>query len=288
MIDQSENYKRMQQELMRQIALTKKNKEILQNTLKQWQQQLKAGIIDINTYSRSVQEFLQGKGAKEWQGIYDAHLKKCNEALMYYTKKSNEEESSEETKGNMWSKIGIVGVVLIIFFTFLTLTDNNLTGFFVLNEGEGRIVYEDGFSTEGIRWSEIKGDSLYERCLQVTSEEEFTATKIIGKVTRASEGGDLEYLLRTDKGNEPGEVIKSCEVEDYKEVWKSCTITDLARQKGVYWACASETEGTKDQTYFTIAYRIGGERRTALWTGKDWQRLDRSSYTMKVQFMSNE
>ena len=273
---------------MRNIQVTMKNKVLLQETLKMLQDQLKQGTIDATTYSRNVQQFLQGKTASEWQRTYDEYIKKCNQALVYYAEKSSEGDAFEEIKGSAWSKVGIVAAALIVFFTFVTLSDTNLTGFFLLDGEEGRIVYEDGFSTEGIRWSEIKGDSLYERCLQVTSEEEFTAAKIIGKVTSASEGGDLEYLLRTDKGNEPGDVINSCKVKDYKDVWKSCTITEIVPQKGVYWACASETEGTKDQTYFTIAYRIGGERRTALWTGKNWQGLDRSSYTIKVQFMSNE
>lgn len=288
MNDQLQRYKKMQQELMRQIQVTMQNKALLQNTLKEWQEQLKQGAVDATAYARNVQQFLQGRTANEWNQTYDNHIKKCNQALVSYAEKINEFESIDESKGSIWSKVGIVAVALVIFFTFLTVSDTNLTGFFLFNEGDGRVVYEEGFASEGIRWSEIKGNRFYERCLQVKSEAEFTAAKVIAKVTRASEEGGLVYTLRKNKGNEPGDEVGHCKVDEYGELWKSCVIRDIAPQKGDYWVCASHPEGKKDQTYFTIAYRIGGDRRTALWTGQSWQKLDRSSYTIKVQFMNNE
>ncbi|GEM_PF-6133116 len=288
MNEKLEQYKGLQQELMRQIQVTMKNKALLQDTLKMWQEQLKYGSIDAATYTRNIQQFLQGRTANEWQQTYDNHIKKCNQGIVYYTEKINEVESPEEVRGSVWSKVGIVAVVLLIFFTFLTFSNTNLTGFFLLNEGDGRVVHEDGFASEGIRWAEIKGNRFYERCLQIKSEADFTAAKVTAKATRASEEGDLVYTLHKNKGNEPGDEVGSCKVNDYEELWKSCTIKDIVPQKGEYWICAGHPEGKKDQTYFTIAYRIGGDRRTALWTGQSWQKLDRSSYTIKVQFMNNE
>ncbi len=288
MNEQLQRYKEAQQELMRQIQTTMKNKALLQNTLKEWQEQLKRGAIDTATYINVMQQFLQGRTANEWNRTYDDHIQKCNRTLVSYAEKINELESAEDVKGSVWPKVGIVAVALILFFTFLMFSDTKITGFFLLNEGDGRVVYENGFASEGIRWAEVKGNRFHERCLQVKSEVDFTAARVIAKVTRASEEEDLMYALRKNKGNEPGDEVGACKVNNFEDLWKSCIIKDLAPQKGDYWVCASHPEGKKDQTYFTIAYKVGEDRRTALWTGQSWQKLERSSYTIKVQFMNNE
>ncbi|MBI1972646.1 hypothetical protein HYS50_01430 [Candidatus Woesearchaeota archaeon] len=288
MNEQLPRYKEAQQELMRQIQTTMKNKTLLQDTLKEWQEQLKRGTIDTATYTNSMQQFLQGRSANEWNKVYDDHVKKCNQGLVYYAEKINELEASEETKGSIWPKVGIVAVALVLFFTFLAFSDTKITGLFIFGEDAGKIVFEDGYTREGTRWSEIKGDHYYERCLKIKSEADFTAAKVMGKVTRATEGENMQFILRNDNKGDPAQEVGSCEVRSYEDVIKSCTIKNLEQNKGDYWVCASHPEGDKDQTYFTIAYRVGGERKTALWTGKSWQKLDRSSYTMRVQFMNDD
>lgn len=288
MNDQQQRYKEMRRELMRLIQVTMRNKMILQNTLKEWQEELKHGVIDSATYVYRVKQFLQGRSAYGWNKIYDAHLTKCNEALKFYTTKSNELEESDTAEGSLGSRVAIVGVVLFIFFSLFVVTDSNITGFFIAGQEKSQVVSQDGYTVEGLRWVEIKGAKLYERCLKVNAEANFDSVTVSGKLTTAAEQEDLIFSLYTNYAEEPHVELGQCTVKEYDQVWKSCSIKYIKQVTGNYWICASVPGGDQKQIYYTLAYNVGDKRKTALWTGQNWQKLERVSYTMKAEFMNHE
>ena len=181
--------------------------------------------------------------------------------------------------------IGILFFILGIFF-FVQPTITGLISF----EEKPEITFEDGYTKEGYKWMEIKGSRIYERCLQVNSEIDFNSINIIAKVTRATDNRDLALALyrNDDTNDEPLELLGSCKVSKYGVLMKSCAIDGLQESQGQYWVCASSTSGDPSTTYYTIAYQNGDLRRTALWTGENWQKLDGLSYTMKAEFIQNE
>lgn len=286
MSDQLQYFKQARQELMRQIEITMKNKQLLENTLKHWQEEVKRGVLDAATYSYNIQQFLQGRSANEWNKLYNDHIKKCNQALAFYAGKINALDDDED-KGSVWFRIGAVGIALFIFFSFLALSDSRITGLFIAGQNEGQIVYEDGFVHEGTRWVELKGSRIYERCLKVESGADFDAVTISGKLTAATEQKALMFTLFTNYAEEPRTELGACRIKDYDSLWKSCTIANIKQVAGSYWICAAAPEGDQKQTYYTLAYTIGDNRKTALWTGQSWQKLEHISYTMKTQFIKH-
>ena len=137
---------------------------------------------------------------------------------------------------------------------------------------------------------EIKGSRIYERCMKVNSDIDFNSINIIAKTTRATDDKNLILALyrNDDINDEPSQLVESCKVKEYGLLPKSCSMDNLQETSGQYWICASSPTGDSTTTYYTIAYQNGDLRRTALWTGKNWQKLDGASYTIKAQFIKNE
>ena len=281
-----EGYKRIREDLIRQVDLCHEYKERIQDTLEEFQRQFEAGLIDKKTYWSKIYQFLEGKHPDYWYSTYDDHIDKCSERIRYYEEKINEITEDYDEKRNSFSKIFMFIGIISLIFSILFFVQPTITGLIPYSAEPG-IIFEDGYTKEGSHWMEIKGSRVYERCLEVNSEIGFDSVKIIGKITSAVDKKDLVFGLYND-ANEPSELIGSCKVDDYDDVWKSCSLGGLEQDKGRYWICAASPSGDSDRTYYTIAYQKGDSRKSALWTGQNWQKLDRASYTIKAQFIQNE
>ena len=276
-------------ELMRQIALCNQNKEVLQETVRQYTERYRAGLLTQEAYKQQLEKFLQGKSATSWYEMYEDHIAKCNKTLVYCTEKLNELAGEELEPRKSPLVITAIALVALIIFAgiiafFSPITTTGLFGFEFQKE---KVVFEDGYTAEGAKWADIKGSRIYERCLKVESEAPFSSVRVLGKVTSAISRDDLVFNFYSNAKDEPGALLGACTVKDYDAVWKSCTIKKLQQDKGAYWVCAAAPSGEREQTYYTIAYSIGDNKKTALWTGQNWQKLERISYTLKAQFMNH-
>ncbi|MEK6922487.1 MAG: hypothetical protein AABX08_01650 [Nanoarchaeota archaeon] len=282
-------YKRIREDLIREIELCEVYKEQIRQGIAKINDEYRSGFIDKGAYYSKVKEFLKGKNVEEWIGIYDARIVECHKNIGYYDSKIDELTEKNQGKEHSFSKIflaiGIISLILgLVFFVRPTIT-----GLFSL-EAEPKVVFEDGYGREGFQWMEINGLRVYERCLKVQTDVEFDDMAIIAKITRATDNNDLRFRLygHNDVDDEPDKLISSCRVKNYDSVWKSCAINEIEQEAGEYWICAAYLGGESDETYYTIAYQNGDLRRTALWTGENWQKLDGASYSMKAQFKKNE
>jgi hypothetical protein len=173
--------------------------------------------------------------------------------------------------------------IMAIMFSLVFFIKPSITGLVTLVTPESTILIEDGYTKEGTQWLDIQGSRIYERCLQVQTKDSFEDIEISGKITSATNSKDLTFSLYSNNGS-PKDLIDSCKVSNYESLWKSCTIKSIDIPEDTYWICASNPKGDKDRVYYTIAYQVGDVRRTALWTGENWQKLDRASYTIKAIF----
>lgn len=281
-----ENYKRMREDLLKQINLCNDYKSLIQTTLNNLEKQYKEGSLDRHTYHHKVNSFLKGRQPHHWYSMYDQHIEKCHKEISYCTEKLKE-PLNFITKGKF--SIGLIAILLSLAIIGLFFFKPTITGF-VGYEKDSGLTFEDGYTLEGSRWMEIKGSRVYERCLRVNSGISFNKVEIESKITQAADNKDLSLTLynHDEVNDEPSDKIKSCNVNDYDDLWKSCIIKDLSQDKGIYWICASASSGDKEKTYFTIGYQIGDNKKTALWTGDYWQKLERASYTVKARFIKDE
>jgi len=286
---QLEHYKKIKEDLIKQVELCHLYKDKINETLKEFKNEYESGLVDKNTYILKTNKFLERRSLQNWYSMYDDHISKCYDRIKYYEEKINEFSEKHYDKISSFSKaFMLVGIVALIFSVIFLLRPT-ITGLVPYGQ-EYNVVFEDGYTKEGSQWMEIKGSRLYERCLQVKSEVGFDSINIIAKVTSATDKKDLTFsLYNNDKDDDgPSELIKSCEVNKYNELWKSCRLDNLDEKDGTYWVCVSSPGGDSNTTYYTIAYQNGDSRKTALWTGENWQKLDRASYTIKAQFLEND
>ena len=281
-----DNYKREREDLTRQIELCQFYKEKIKETLANLRRQYEAGILDYSNYINNVNYFLKKRPAEDWYATYDEHINKCYSNIGYYDEKIN--ESSEKKKIDFSLLFVVVGVFSLIISMFVFIQPT-ITGL-VPQITKSQMIFEDGFTKEGTHWLEIQGSRIYERCLQVNSEIDFNSINVIAKITSATDDENIIFSLyrNDDLNDEPSLLVGSCEVSNYDDLWKSCRIDNLYESGGEYWICASNSDGDTERIYYTIAYQNGDNRKTALWTGENWQKLDRSSYTIKAQFIKNE
>jgi len=274
--------------LNKQIDLCHSYKQEIKEILKELYGQYKAGLIDKATYDSKTSKFLENKTPKDWYSMYDNYIENYQNEIEQYGNEIENIQLDQNQKINSSSKIfmfiGIISLVLSALF-FLQPTITGLTSY-----SEPLEIFEDGYEKEGSQWTQIQGSRLYERCLQVNSKIKFNSVNIRAKITSATETKELSLRLyfNNETTNEPLELINSCKVEDYTNIWKSCSINKLEQNPDSYWICASNPSGNSDQEYYIIAYQNGGSKRTALWTGQNWQKLNRSSYTIKAKFINNE
>lgn len=280
------NHRKVKEEMHRQIALAKEYKFKIQETLQSFDNQLHSGVIDKKTYLEEVSNFLQGKSAEEWYFKYDQFIEECHSKI---------HESNEKIQQISKLSFNPIAFIFLILFvatalTTLVITKPELTGFSIYSPEENSVIFEDGYKTEGSRWAEIRGADIYERCLKVTSAIDFNSVEIKGKITNARDDSGLVLKLYTSNGldDEPLNLVDSCTVKEYSDVFKSCIVKDLEQPKGDYWICASHPSGESGLVYHTMAFKIGSERRTALWTGENWQKLDGTSYTIKALFKGRQ
>lgn len=283
-------YRRIIEDLHKQIELCQLYKEQINDALQKLYSEYKSGLIDQVNYLIQINKLLQNRSSEEWYSTYDNHINICNKKIKEYHNKiyqlTLEKQTNLDSKAKLFMLIGIITLMssLVLFF------QPAITGL-IPYAGVSEVVSEDGYEKEGFRWMEIYGSRSYERCLLVKSEEDFNSVKIIAKVTSALDAKDLSFSLYSnniENNNEPSSLVSSCKVTDYNNLWKSCLIKNIDQNTGNYWICASNPRGDQDTTYYTIGYQVGDQKTTALWTGENWQKLDRSSYTIKAQFMQDE
>ena len=288
MKQQVANYKRLERDLLKQVDQCNKYKLQIQRTLQELRRQYEQGYIDGRTHKQQVHKYLQGKEPHHWFNHYDNHINKCNQHLSYYRGKIEEASAYFETKRNTFSKWLMLAAVLFLILGGMTYLDVDipLTGFVTQDSGLGEIIHEDGYNREGSRWMDIRGDHVYERCLKVDVIGQFSGMNMRGKIMSASDEKILQLKLYTHdmQADTPGEVLGSCRVTNYEELWKTCSINTGKQKQGSYWLCAGTSSGKPEQTYYSLAYQVGDDKETALWTGQNWQRLNRASYTLKAQF----
>ena len=283
-----ESYRKVKEDLLKQIELCQIYKSQIENGLQELKQQYEHSIIDKDKYNLLVCQFLKGRQPQDLHAIYDDHIIKCYESLAYHSEKTSELNKRFPYK-NVSLKILAIISVLFLLFGIGSIIDIPITGLVGYESISQNISSEDGFAKEGYDWAEIKGSKLYERCLKVNSEADFDAVNIIAKVMRARDEKDLMMRIynHDEAKEEPSEAVGSCKVEKYSIVFKSCTVNNIKQSKGSYWICALNPEGDSEITYYTIAQQIGDQKKTALWTGENWQTLEGSSYTIKAQFIKN-
>lgn len=278
--NQIRNLEERKERLTRLISQTKEQKEKLIRFVNSLTNQYNKGMISYQYYANTLQKALNQKTAQQWIAYYNTSIRtfsteltQCTEAL---------ENLKQEPQS--FSRTFALFIAAVIALGLMVFIQPSITGFFA-----GPIstaLAEDGYTVEGFHWMEIKGSRVYERCLQVTSETPFDAVSITGKITSATATQDLTYSIYTDNHDEPGTLAGSCTVQNYANIWKTCTISSTA-VAGNYWICAANSEGDHTITYYTIGYQNGDNRKTALWTGSNWQKLNRASYTLKATFMTN-
>lgn len=282
-----ESYRNLERDLLRQIDLCNRYKQQIEVTLHDLQRLHNAGHIDQATHQQQVHHFLQGKQPHEWHAVYDQHIERCHHMLASCREKIGEFVSYADKSRNSFSLFFAILAILFAIGGVFTFTDVSLTGFFGVDNAPLNIVAEDGSSQEGLLWTNINGSQIYSRCMEISSPTEFTAVNIAGKITSAVDEKHLALSLHKNnpERNEPGEEIGSCSVRDYAAVWKACRVKTEILPQGKYWICAKSSEGDFSQIYYLLDYRFGVGRKTALWTGSHWQKLDGIAYTMKAQFL---
>ena len=234
--------------------------------------------IDEETYENKLNEFMDGKTPLQWIKYYDELLEQYNRKLY--------SDGGEDKKTSIHLVVSIIILLGIMLYIFIK---PSITGFSI-GVSQPIATYENGYGIEGQKWIDIKGEKFYERCLKVKSDIEFNEIDIIGKITSATRENDLMLKLYNSDiaNNQPGLEIGSCRVDNYEDIWKSCSVKGINEVKGDYWICASYPKGEYGRTYYTIAYQNGDQGRTAFWTGQNWQKLDRNSYTIKAIFKKYE
>ena len=268
-------------EILRKIEVAENYKKRIVGYIENLDRLYSNRKIDIGTYENKINEYIDGKTPLQWIKYYDDLLEDYKRKLY-----SSYAYVGEEKGSNIHLIISIIILLGIVFYIFLK---PSITGFSI-GVSEPIATYEDGYKIEGQKWIDIKGEKFYERCLKVKSDIEFNELDIIGKITSATRENDLRFILYNSDSanNQPGLETGSCRVDNYNDVWKSCSINGLKQNKGDYWICASYPKGEYGKTYYTIAYQSGDLGRTAFWTGQNWQKLDRNSYTIKAIFKKYE
>ena len=282
-------YQKIIEDLHRQIKLCELYKEQINGTVKKINDEYRSGLIDKDAYYSQIREFLKGKNVGEWIGDYNARIVWCHKNIRDYDNRINELTEKDQNKEYSFSKMFLVIGIISLMLGLVFFAQPTITGFFSL-DSEHKVVSIDGYGKEGSQWMGINGLRVYERCLKVKSKAEFSDVNIVAKITNAIDSNDLTFSIYDNNNinDEPKELIGSCRVDAYDSIWKSCTVNEIEKEAGEYWACASYPDGNSGETYFTIAYQNGDLRRTALWTGENWQKLDGASYTIRAEFIQNE
>ena len=280
-------YKGIIEDLHKQVELCKLYKEKVRDAIQRLGIQYKSGAIKKEIYLSQLNKFLQNKSPQEWYYTYDNHINICYNKIREYNEKieqlSHEKQVNINSKTKLFMFIGIISMLIAAMFTI----EPSIIGFASLTI-KSATISEDGFTKEGTDWQEIHGSKVYERCIKVNSQQNFDSVEITAKITNAIDNKDLIFKLYNDSYDEPSDLIGLCNVKEYDSIWKSCTIKDLEQNSGEYWICASNPNGNSDVIYYTIAYQVGDEKQTALWTGNYWQKLNRASYTIKAKFIEHE
>lgn len=262
----------------------------------QYKQQVTAYLLDLNKkkqnraigtaeYLKILDKTFSGKNPIDWIDYYNHEIRKTRERI--YDINSEIKESINIVRSRNIKILAATLIVIIMLSLGAFIFKPDITGF-VIGTGQKEIVanYTDGYDVEGTKWADIKGERLYERCMKVRSGIEFDAVTLNAKVTSASDGRSLALSIYNHPiDDEPDTELGSCIVEDYSGIWKSCSIDNLNGGQEIYWLCAYSDSGDADSTQYTLAYSTGGSRKTALWTGSYWQKLERSSYTMNADFI---
>ncbi|MEK6903029.1 MAG: hypothetical protein AABW64_00085 [Nanoarchaeota archaeon] len=284
-----ESYRNLEKDLLKQIDLCNRYKQQIEVTLHDLQRLHNAGHIDQATHQQQVHHFLQGKHPYEWHAAYDQHIAKCHNTLSYCRQKITELTSLFDAKRNTFSKSFAVTAVLLAVFGVITFVQTPWTGLFSLDAKDFSIVAEDGATAEGLLWTNINGSQTYARCMEVVAPVAFNAVNIFGKITSAVDKKQLEFSLYSSNilKNEPEAKHASCRVSDYSSLWKSCLLKTDSLSAGNYWICASAEKGSPTETYYLLDYGFKSTRNTALWNGKNWQKLQGITYTIKAQFMKS-
>ena len=288
MKNQLEHHRKTEKELLKQIALCKAHKKHLEKTLKEHHMTYASGNVDAQTYHFNLHKFLQGKHPSHWHKTYDYQIAQHHQHLEHCRQKIHEITGYLHAEKKFTSKLWLVIGIALVLVAGIGFIDNPITGFLSYDTiEEGSIVSEDGYGKEGTRWMAIRGDRIYERCLKVTATTNFDAVRIIGKIMSASDQHGLTLSLYKPRiqEDEPGEMVGACRITEFESVWKSCVVSTKEQTQGDYWICASQPQGDKEESYYTIAYQVGDAKKTALWTGQNWQKLDHASYTIKGEFL---
>lgn len=256
-------------ELMRKSELARGYKNQVVSYIKDLNALYDTRRIDYRTYQMKMNERREGKTPLEWIAYYDALIERYRQSV---------EPPAQERR-----VLPIVlSVVLLMVLGAVTLLNPSITGLYT---GIAPEIHEDGYHQEGEKWLDIKGERMYERCMKVSSPTPFTEVELRGKIMTATDEDLLQFILYNHDAaqNEPGLEVGACTVKNREGVWKSCVIKKDS-PAGEYWICASARNGDPESTYYTIAYQSGDDKRTAFWTGKNWQKLEWNSYTLKALF----
>ena len=268
-------------EILRRIEVTESYKKKILGYIENLDRLYYSHRIDENTYEDKINQMIDGKTPLQWIQYYDHLLEQYRKEL--YTSYAY---PGEDRKISVHL---IVSVIILFAIIFYALFKPSITGLYT---GSGNLIasYENGYTIEGQKWIDIRGSKFYERCLKVKSDIDFNQVGITGKITSATEENDLRFTLyKADiMNNQPGIETGVCRVDNYDDIWKTCSIKLDNQQAGEYWICASYPTGEYSKTYYTVAYQNGDVGRTAFWTGQNWQKLDRNSYTMKAIFNKYE
>lgn len=267
-----------QNKIMQNIEAMEQYTNELRNYLARLNDLYATGQIDEETYESKMGEMRNGRNPLQWLAYYEDQLQENKRKYAYSMYAVSEKNT------NLHLIIAVLAVIGIFSFLFMK---PSITGLYV---GTPLEVHESGYLKEGQKWVDIRGMRFYERCLKVTSEIPFNAVELSGKIASTANDKGLAFVLyKSDvMNNQPGLLVNLCNVDKYGDVWKSCKISDLREEKGEYWACASYPEGEYGKTYYMLAYQNGDQGRTAFWTGQNWQKLDRSTYTIKARFIQYE
>ncbi|MEK6861637.1 MAG: hypothetical protein AABY07_06725 [Nanoarchaeota archaeon] len=269
-------------EILRKIEVVENYKKRILGYIDNLSRSYHQNRIDRRAYDYKISELMDGKSPLQWIEYYDGLLEDYKRKLY-----SSYAYPEEEKKINIHLVVAIILLLGIMFYIFFK---PSITGFSIGVSKEPIVSYEDGYKIEGQKWIDIRGSKFYERCLKIKSDIGFNEVEIKGKVTSATQENDLRFILyKADiMNNQPGLELNSCKVNNYEDIWKSCNIKNINYEKGEYWICASYPKGDYSKTYYTIAYQNGDIGRTAFWTGQNWQKLDKNSYTMKAIFRKYE
>lgn len=275
-------------ELESRIALCEEYKARLSESLVNLNNRKKDGLMSTQEYLSALDNNFEGKNPIDWIYYYDNEIKKARERIRSIA--AEIPQGSDDSKTAKGKNLKILAATLIVIFMFglgAFVYNSRITGFAV-NLGGKEILanYTDGYGIEGSKWAEIKGERMYERCMRISSGIGFDAVSVNAKITSATDRDSLVLALyNQSRIDEPDAEIGSCAVNDYSGMWKSCLMDNLNGAGGSYWICAYSANDDWNSTYYTIAYSTGGSRKTALWAGSYWQKLEGASYTMNADFI---